>query len=187
MAKISLSAPWVEYYNRINELFRYDPEIKVIFDEAFQMIKIYAATDGKYQALTAFLPKKKTFGKLSIHINVIPPNEMEENEEAGDTDPFDLILTLFRGNDAISYIYQSGDGPFEFKALYVVFKHEIVQYFSDDLGDIHGFHSTLYQDIARDVLQTSGYIYFCTDFKDSRIMRCQEDNESYGKPLGEWP
>ena len=46
---------------------------------------------------------------------------------------------------------------------YVVFKKEVVQYFNDSLGDIHGVCSTLMQDIAKDIFEDTEGVYFCTD------------------------
>ena len=63
-----------------------------------------------------------------------------------------------------------------FQANYVVFENKVVQFFNDDLSDIHGNKSTLYQEIAKDIFGDCDNIYFCTDTK-----------EEIGKPLGEWP
>ena len=66
-----------------------------------------------------------------------------------------------------------------FSMVYVVFKNCVVQFFNDNLNDCHGVISTLYQDIAADVLTGEGAqgVYFNTDVERGQI----------GKPLGEWP
>ena len=54
-----------------------------------------------------------------------------------------------------------------------------MQFFADNLNDCHGVISTLYQDIASEVLTgpaTSG-VYYNTDVEVGKL----------GKPLGEWP
>ena len=62
---------------------------------------------------------------------------------------------------------------------YVVFVNEVVQYFNDDLGDVYGQCSTLYQEIAKDVFGETEGVFFCTDV--------EEPVYALGKPLGEWP
>ena len=63
--------------------------------------------------------------------------------------------------------------------VYVVFKNCVVQFFNDNLNDAHGLISTLYQDIAADILDGPGTIgvYYCTDVEHGAL----------GMPLGEWP
>ena len=46
---------------------------------------------------------------------------------------------------------------------YVLFKKEVVQYDSDDISDFHGVCSTLYQDLAKEIIGEDEGIYFCTD------------------------
>ena len=46
---------------------------------------------------------------------------------------------------------------------YIIFEKEVVQYFADDLGDLHGINSTLYQDLAKEIFGESSNIHFCTD------------------------
>ena len=50
---------------------------------------------------------------------------------------------------------------------YVVFKNRVVQYWSDNLGDINGNTSTLYENIARDVFGETDNVCFNTDTKDN--------------------
>lgn len=59
---------------------------------------------------------------------------------------------------------------------YVVFKNCVVQFFNDNLNDPHGIISTLYQEIAEEVLESVPNTYYCTDIE-----------HKLGMPLGEWP
>ena len=52
------------------------------------------------------------------------------------------------------------------KITYVVFVNEVVQYFNDNLYDINGVCSTLYQEIAKEVFKESNSVHFCTDVAD---------------------
>lgn len=48
---------------------------------------------------------------------------------------------------------------------YVVFKNCVVQFFNDNLNDIYGNISTLYQDIAREIFADAEWegVFYCTD------------------------
>ena len=64
---------------------------------------------------------------------------------------------------------------------YVVFKNCVVQFPADNLNDCHGIISTLYQDIAEELLTgpaiEQGLVCFNTDVERANL----------GMPLGEWP
>ena len=62
---------------------------------------------------------------------------------------------------------------------YVVFKNCVVQFFADNLNDCHGIISTLYQDIAEEILTGDGAqgVYFNTDVERGAL----------GRTLDEWP
>ena len=81
-------------------------------------------------------------------------------------------------NPALSYI-QTVSGILSYILTYVVFKHEVVQYWNDNLGDAHGLCSTFYQEITKDIFSEQERIFFCTDVA--------LDSVSLGRPLGEWP
>lgn len=188
MARINLSAPWVEYYNKVNELFRRDPDIHVIYDEGEQHLKLYVDNQEKATALAKFLPDKKRFGNVSLKISIFPANGEFNTDLLAEENQNVLIWNLFKNNPVVSYIHEV-KGMFSFNALYVVFINSVVQYFSDDLSDINGLHSTLYQDIAKDILNVGAGIYFNTDVPSGRVkgMNELEPDTGFGAPLGEWP
>ena len=69
------------------------------------------------------------------------------------------------------------NGVFTNPVSYVIFEKKVVQFFNDDLSDAHGNMTTLYKDVAKDVLGEHHGVFFCTD----------NGEENVGKPLGEWP
>ncbi len=164
---MKLLSPWVNYYNEIKALFEQDPEIKIQFDEAKPAISLYVDNARKADALEQLLPSEKEFGNVKLLISVIPANETPTT--------LDLIQEAFRNNPALSFVW-SAETPFG-KCDYAIFEKRVVQYFNDDMGDINGNRSTLYQEIAKDVFGTDKGVFFCTDTDDARLM----------KPLGEWP
>lgn len=160
MAKINLSSPWVNLYREFEALFAGDPEITVIFDENAYEIKLYVDNVEKAEALTQLLLPERVYGNVTAKIEVIPENP-------GPLSSVELFHKAFKGNRAFQYIASVPDlmsNPIS----YVVFKNEVVQYYNDDLGDINGNCSTLYQNIAKDVFGDHDGIFFCTDEPEKR-------------------
>ena len=155
MSKLGLSSPWVNFYRELEALFAKDPEVKVVYDEEKNDIKLYVDNLAKADALAQLLPVERTFGNITITITVIPTNKEGASK-------IQLFRTAFEGNGAFNYT-ASAEGIFTNPIHYIVFANEVVQYFNDDLSDAHGVRSTLYQDIAEDVFENHESVYFCTN------------------------
>lgn len=158
MAIIKKSAPWVEYYRQVNALFDEDPDIRVIYNEEINQLNLYVNNTEKAEALSRLLPTGITFGNVTMEILVTPSNL--SNSYKGD-----LIAAALKGNAAVSRIVTIDD-VFANKITYVIFRRGVVQYFDDDLSDYHGVHSTLYENIAREVFEDLEGVFFCTDVVD---------------------
>lgn len=156
--KIKLISPWVNFYREIEALFGKDSDIKIVFDNAERVIKLYVKGQEKYEALSRLIPSEKIFGNVTLKIQIIPENNSELST-------IDLFRRAFSGNpvvtDIITITREELDSTNEFN--YVVFKKEVVQYHDDSLNDPHGNRSTLYQYIAEDIFENCGGVYFCTD------------------------
>lgn len=155
MARLSLASPWVQFYHELSAMFKHDHDIKILFNEDEDTIKMYVAEAEKAAALEALLPKEKVFGNVVIKIIIIPGNSAGVKLD-------NIFETAFDGNPALCYTYKV-DGIFTNPIMYVVFENEVVQYFTDDLGDINGVRSTLYQDIAKEIFVPIDGVYYCTD------------------------
>lgn len=167
MAKLGLSSPWMIFYHKVEALFAKDNEVKVIYDEANRAINLYVDNAAKADVLAKHIPEVKKFGRVDLKINVIPANGANAT---GD------FASLFENNGAVSFVKTIDS--IGWKCQYVVFKKEVVQFFTDDLGDYNGYHSTLYEDIAREVFENTEGVFFCTDTQNS---------VTFMSPLGEWP
>lgn len=159
MARIKMSAPWDIFYHEINELFREDNEIKVVYNEETKEIKLYVETKDKATALNDLLPTHKTYGNVEQLITVVPANGYSLGALKGVKEK---IVTAFTGNPIISRIETVGC-VFTNPITYVAFRNQVVQYYNDDIGDINGQCSTLYQEIAKNVFGSLDGIHFCTD------------------------
>jgi hypothetical protein len=156
--KLKLSAPWYIYVRELRALFGQDPEINIVFDEDNLEVKFYVEDEDKADALSILLPAEKIFGAIAMRITIIPANK----EKLKGTKA--LYDAAFKGNPVYDHSTEF-QGLYNQPITYVTFKKEVVQYFSDDLGDENGVTSTLYQDIAKDVIDKDG-VYFCTDVVD---------------------
>lgn len=163
---MKLSAPWVKFYREIEALFAQDVEVKVGYDEENMEVKLYVENARKADALTQLMPAEKVFGNVTLKITVIPANKVMSKA--------DLINEAFVGNPALAYVWHADTvmGSYD----YAVFEPKVVQFFNDDMSDINGNETTLYENIARDVFDESG-VFFCTNAVDRKL----------AKPLGEWP
>ena len=152
--EFKLSSPWMTYYHEIEALFGEDPAIKVSFDNDEKIIKLYVIGDEKAEALTQILPAKKEFGNVTVSINIIPANQFNESKVS-------LFQKAFEGNPVVDAIKTLV--VFNAPVTYIIFKNKVVQFFNDDISDINGNKSTLYQDIADDIFENHNGIFFCTD------------------------
>ena len=158
MAIIKKSAPWVTYYREVNELFKKDNGVLVLFDEENLELKLCVKDQTKANAIQYLMPIQKEFGNVILKINVIPANG-KELRGVNTSNILTIACDAFRDNDAV---YMVTDVRAMFDLVYVIFRKEVVQYFDDNIGDINGNCSTLYEVIARDVFNDVG-IKYCTD------------------------
>lgn len=152
---VKLSPPWITYYRELEQLFDGDAEVTVKFDEDRKAIKLYVNNTDKADALTKLLKTYQKFGNVIVSIEVYPSN-MEEKT------PIELMEIAFKGNKSLSKIKSVTD-IFGNKINYVAFQAKVAQFYDDNLGDINGNKSMLYQDIAKDVFKEHDGIFFCTD------------------------
>lgn len=167
MENMKLSSPWQTFVNEVKALFEEDLDIKIKYSEADYKLDIYCEDARKADALTQLLPTEKDFGNVKLKISVIPADV--EITKA------DLFKDAFAGNPAVEYV-TSYNTPFG-KVNYVVFRNKVVQFYNDQMDDINGNKSTLFQDIAGDVFGYDHGVFYCTDATKSELR----------KPLGEWP
>jgi len=156
---MKMIAPWIDYYREVEALFKNDPSVRVLYDDEHKELCLYVDDSDKAYALTEVMPTDKVFGNVKLNINIIPANSLSKSVRIKVEDYFNHI---FKGNPILTDI-QCVYGIFSNPIIYVVFRKEVVQYFNDDLGDINGLRSTLWEDIARDVFTEIDSVYFCTD------------------------
>jgi hypothetical protein len=148
------SSPWVRYYRKIDQLFKLDDDVKVVYEESEKIvIKVYVQGAVKAEAVSALLPEQKSFGNVTAYIEVIPSNDQQSMAQ--------ILRNAFSGNPALVEVVESSGGWGSF--TYAVFSSRPAQYFADNLGDVRGNETCLLQDLAKEVLEPGKDILFCTE------------------------
>lgn len=164
--RIKLSPPWQTYVREIRELFKGDHEIEnITYDAGENVIRMYVNGNEKAEALEAILPKERTFGSVTIKTEVIPSN--------GEKTTVDMFKRAFANNPNVSKIIE--EQYFGESFAFISFENRVVQFFNDQLDDPDGVRSTLYQEIAKDIFQDTGCVFFCTDKEDDCDLQSLSD------------
>lgn len=157
MNKLDLSAPWNIFYREVSCLFGQDPDVTINYDEDNYILKLYVNNLDKAEALARIMPIEKTYGNVTLKIEVVPPN-------LNDLKRSEYFEKAFKGNPVLSRVvhgYLPGGGELNF----MLFEAEVAQYYADNLRDPDGFISTLYETIANDVFEGEDEVIFCTERK----------------------
>lgn len=162
--RFKLSPPWTTFVNELEQLFGHDRQITIKYDDGGKAVRLYVNNDKKAAVLAALLPKKKVFGNVNVTISVVPANGCVIDVDF-DGMTFGKIFDVAFEDNPVYVRSVDIDGMFSNVITYVVFKKEVVQFFNDNLNDINGNCSTLYQEIASDVFEDLESVFFCTDNK----------------------
>ena len=165
MAKLKLSPPWSIFYDEIKAMFAQDPDVKVVMDEDNYTVHVFVSNARKSAAIAKILEQERKFGRVTLKVQVPPPNDTDEVFE----NQFEVYQAAFENNPRLSYM-QPKRCIFD-TSFFVVFKNEVIQYFNDDISDINGFCYTLAEDIARDIF-VGEKPNFCTDVPELGTSHC---------------
>ena len=162
MKKVMLEAPWETWCKELKALFEHDDEIAVsdiyIPDNGMDTdyaVAIMVRKHDKFIALDRLMPRMKSFGNVTLGIDLFD----EENDEVNIAE---LFKTLFNGNPIVDSIQTRTDQTGT-DWNYVLFKPDVIQFFDDDLTDYNGLWSGLAENIARDIFAENGRgVCFCT-------------------------
>ena len=175
--RLKILPPWTIAIRKLEALFDGDPLIafNCNFNGSAPSVILSVGNGDKVTALQQILPEEICFGniKLKVIIDGTPSNRVF-------TSKVELFDTAFKGNPAYAYsVCPAEEGYQWIGSTYVVFNNCVVQFAADNLNDCHGIISTLYENIADEMLTgpaTQG-VYFNTNVERANL----------GVPLGEWP
>lgn len=163
MARLYLVSPWIEYYHKMKAMFEDDPRIRIVFDDDMMELRFYAVTDYLIDALEKFIPSEMSWGEVTLTNIIVPPNNKNVRiTHCKEQPPSDWLAELFCHNPHFSEAFYV-DSIFSNGITYVIFKKEVIQYYSDNLSDAHGVTSVLMEDLARELLKTPDGVFYCTD------------------------
>lgn len=175
-ARLKILPPWSIVIRKFEALFDGDPQIacNTDFSGARPAIILACNNGDKVAALQKILPEEIAFGGVTLKVSVdgIPSNRAFKNKK-------ELFEVAFEKNPAFAYAVSPVDEGYNwFAAVYVVFQNCVVQMFADNLNDCHGVISTLYQDIAEEILTGKGAqgVFFNTNVERGQL----------GKSIDEW-
>ena len=175
--RLKILPPWTIVTRKLEALFDGDPQIAFNVDySGMHPAVILSCNNGdKVAALQRILPTEIEFGnvKMEIVVDGTPSN-------IAFTSKVDLFNTAFKGNPAYAYsTCPCEDGYQWICSTYEVYKNCVVQFAADNLNDCHGIISTLYQNIAEELLtgEATNGVFYNTDVERANL----------GFPLGEWP
>lgn len=175
--RLKILPPWVITCRKFEALFDGDPQIgcNINFSGDHPSIVLACNSGDKVAALQRIVPDEIGYGgvRLQVKIDGVPSNRAFKNKK-------ELFEVAFHGNPAFAYaVAPTEEGYSWFDMVYVVFNNCVVQFYADNLNDCHGIISTLYQDIAAELLCTKDTqgVYFNTNVERGAV----------GKSLGQWP
>lgn len=173
--RLKILAPWVIVERKFEALFDGDPQIACNIDYSSTAPAIVLACNNgdKVTALQQILPEEITFGGVTLKVAVdgTPSNRAFTNKK-------ELFETAFSGNPAFAYAVSPVDEGYNwFSMVYVVFNNTVVQFFADNLNDCHGIISTLYQDIATELLigPAAQGVFFNTNVERGALGRSPDE------------
>lgn len=154
---MKIQSPWVSFSKEMRLLFGNDPDIKVVYLEDDNEVRLYVENPIKADALTKLLPEEKIFGNVSMKITVVPENADEQSTAS-------LIRAAFNGNPVVEEVKTKTDFTGT-DVTFVMFKPEVAQYNNDNISHPYGITSTLYQEITKELFagKELGGVFFTTD------------------------
>ena len=175
--RLKILPPWTIVIRKLEALFDGDPQIafNTNFSSKGPSVVLSCNNGDKVAALLQILPEEVSFGnvKLKVMVDGTPSNRAF-------TSKVELFDTAFKGNPAYAYsVCPAEEGYQWIGTTYVVFNNCVVQFAADNLNDCHGIISTLYQNIAEELLTGSA--------TDGVFYNTNVERANLGFPLGEWP
>lgn len=156
--RLKLSPPWITYLNKIIALFDCDPGITVSYDNSAPSVTLTINDGDKHAAIRKLLAEEVNYGGVLLKVNTEGPLS-----NIAFTSNKELFDAAFAGNPA--YVKAVSIDNIFSTFTYVVFKNYVVQFFNDNLDDLYGNVSTLYQYIAEDLFWGANLksVAYCTD------------------------
>lgn len=164
---VSLSPPWAVYREKLAKLFELDGKVTVgpVVDiPGGKAIHIRTEDHGKADALYAFLNKSVRFGSVSMNIVVHDDSKYNALVVVGGIEG--RIKAAFAGNRLVRRVETVTDSR-GFEHTWLVMEPAVVQFWADNLADVHGNLTLTAEQLARDVLDIPGVAICTADLREN--------------------
>ena len=155
------TSPWVGWVNKLTQFFSNDPNIEIVYNGLGtpEVVDVYIQGEAKFEAAIRLIGEQRTFGSFVLNIRYHLGNVVNVKEKSTEA----YIRDLFDGNASVHDIVvirpEFTNNPF----TYVEFENKTVQYWDDNLGNPHGYETTLNELLANDIFKDDlGGIFFTT-------------------------
>lgn len=152
--KVDASAPWLEHYHKVEQIFLSDDDVIVSYDDDSKTVKVYVKGTDKAEALAKYIKPEIDFGNVTLHVDVIPDNEEKSTAET--------LQDAFAGNELFVGIVE--EAVYGGTINYAVFKPETLQFWNDNIGSPFGVQTMTVEQVAKDVFQMDDAL-MCSDLK----------------------
>lgn len=152
-----MSSPWVLFVAKLKKFFEEDNDIHIDYNPNSNpnLVNIRVDDETKHYALSNLLESKIYFGNFELEIRVIPANFASVDKVA-------LFKSLFKDMSIVDEIDEITPEGTSNTFTYILFKNQVVKYWSDNLGNPHGNNFTLYEDLANDIFSDHAGVLFTT-------------------------
>lgn len=152
--KFDASAPWLEHYRKIEQVFLSDEDVTVGYDDGSKTVKVFVKGTDKAEALAKYIKPEIDFGNVTLHVDVIPDNTEKTTTE--------MLQDAFTGNDLFAGIAE--ETVCGGSIIYAVFEPDVIQFWNDNIGSPYGVNTMTVEQAARDVFQMDDAL-ICSDLK----------------------
>lgn len=156
----ALSPPWYTLWNQIRHTIGKDPGVQVdpLDTESMPYVVNLRVTDpAKAPALAAILIPRHTIGNIVVDIRVLD-SAGRIVEPMPVTTSKELIMaigTALSNNELFLAVVDLGSRGFLGQAVGVTFGRSVVQFFNDDISELHGNYNAAAADVFMKVLEMS--------------------------------
>lgn len=152
--KFDASAPWFEHYHKIEQVFLSDEDVSVDYDDDSKTVIVRVKGTDKAEALAKYVKPEIDFGKVTLHVNVVPDNAEKTTTE--------MLQDAFTGNELFEGIAE--EAVYGGTIIYAVFRADVIQFWNDNIGSPYGVKTMTIEQAAKDVFQMDDAL-ICSDLK----------------------
>jgi len=167
-SETQMNPPAVEMSNKVRELFKLDPKLKLSYSDRTHIVKIVSEDLEKAQAVRYVLPDYiqcfiEVYYKLGDELILL-------GSPSGYHADVKIFRKAFEGNPLWVYTHEWHEKAISNAHCWAGFIPTPVCYVNDDLSNLYGDAVVLPVDLAKEVLDTDG-IHYCSYNSNRQLVR----------------